>query len=140
MKRLLAILLTLLMVIPVLCACTTQQTTAPKESEVEESTPSANEEPSSKSPTVLEPVVSEDKVTSSSQATEEDSELAYGVYYLTCKDGSQLGIRLGNVSVNPTQELYRRFTIHEKTGDDGETYYALYEGDDENKALAYRES
>ncbi len=140
MKRLLAILLILLMVILMLCACGTQQTTAPKEDASGTSTSSAESVPQSEQSTVLEPAISEDQVTSSSQATEQDSELAYGVYYLTCKDGSQLGIRLGNVKVNPAEELYRRFTIHQKTGDDGELYYALYEGDDENKALAYRES
>ena len=132
MKRILALILSLLMVVAVFCSCGGKTT---EEDEKPQGTPSAEEEGTPSAPT-LEPAISEDQVTSSSEATEEQDELAYGVYYLTTKSGQKFALRSGNLKINSDRELDARFTIHKKTVD-GETYYGIYMGDDENRAMAF---
>ena len=132
MKRILALMLSLLMVVAVFCSCGGKTT---EEDEKPQGTPSAEEEGTPSAPT-LEPAISEDQVTSSSEATEEQDELAYGVYYLTTKSGQKFALRSGNLKINSDRELDARFTIHKKTVD-GETYYGIYMGDDENRAMAF---
>ncbi len=140
MKRILALILTLLMVGWVFVSCSNGQKTTDPAGDGESSSADAPSESTGGetqvSPSPLDPIISSEKITSSSQATEENDELAYGVYYLTTKSGDKLAFQSGNVKINSSRETDARFTVHQKTEDGG---YGIYMGDDESRAISFHE-
>lgn len=132
MKKILAILLALsLAMLPLLCSCAQNKTTSPE-------TPSTpKDEQSTPTPEVSLPDVSGTPLSPDGTVTSDD--IGYGVYYLTTQKGDKLAFQNNNMKINSEKELDARFTIHKKTVD-GETYYGIYMGDDESRALAVSSS